>query len=83
MLFLKYQNSNYFEKINFLFRINSYVIQEFKNISFMDEKFKSTNKDNDELILDTQESDYKNLITRLKEINLNIGLLKKQYLDKL
>ncbi len=49
----------------------------------MDEKFNSTNQDNDELILDTQESDYKNLITRLKEINLNIGLLKKQYLDKL
>ena len=49
----------------------------------MDDKFNSTNKDNDELILDTQESDYKNLITKLKEINLNIGLLKKQYLDKL
>ena len=49
----------------------------------MDEKFTSTNKDNDELILDSQESDYKNLITRLKEINLTIGLLKKQYLDKL
>jgi len=48
----------------------------------MDEKFTSTNKDNDELILDTQESDYKNLIIRLKEINLTIGLLKKQYLDK-
>ena len=48
----------------------------------MDEKFTSTNKDNDELILDTQESDYKNLITRLKEINLTIALLKKQYLDK-
>ena len=49
----------------------------------MDEKFYSINKDNDELILDTQECDYKNLITRLKEINLNIGLLKKHYLDKL
>ena len=48
----------------------------------MDEKFNSTKKDNDELIFDTQESDYKNLITKLKEINLNIGLLKKQYLDK-
>ena len=56
---------------------------KFKNISFMDEKFNSTNKDNDELILDTQESDYKNLIIRLQEINLNIVLLKKQYLDKL
>ena len=49
----------------------------------MDEKIYPTNKDNDELMLDTQESDYKNLITRLKEINLNIGLLKKHYLDKL
>ena len=48
----------------------------------MEEKFTSNNIDNDELILDTQESEYKNLITRLKEINLNIGLLKKQYLDK-
>ena len=56
---------------------------EFKNINFMDQKFTSTNKDKDELILDSQESDYKNLITRLKEINLTIGLLKKQYLDKL
>ena len=56
---------------------------KFKNISFMDEKFNSTNKDNDELILDTQESDYKNLIIRLQEINLNIVLLKKKYLDKL
>ena len=49
----------------------------------MDEKFNSTNKDNDELILDSQECDYKNLINRLKQINLNIGLLKKHYLDKL
>ena len=49
----------------------------------MVEKFTSTNKDNDELILDSQENDYKNLITRLEEISLTIGLLKKQYLDKL
>ncbi len=48
----------------------------------MDEEFTSKNIDNDELILDTQESDYKNLITRLKEINLTIGLLKNLYLDK-
>ena len=48
----------------------------------MDEKFTSTNKDYDELILDNQESDYKNLINRLKKINLTIGLLKKKYLDK-
>ena len=53
-----------------------------KNISFMDEKFASNNIDNDELILNTQQIDYKNLITRLKEINSTIGLLKKQYLEK-
>ena len=49
----------------------------------MDEQFTSINKDVDELILDTQKRDYNILITRLKEINLIIGLLKKQYLDKL
>ena len=48
----------------------------------MDEKFSSNNIDRDELIFDIQESDYKDLITRLKDINLTIGLLKKQYLDK-
>ena len=48
----------------------------------MDEKFNSTNKDNDELILDTQESDYKNLITSLEEISATIALLEKQFLDK-
>ena len=48
----------------------------------MDENFSSNNIDRDELILDIQESDYKDLITRLKDINLIIGLLKKKYLDK-
>ena len=48
----------------------------------MDEKLTSNNIDNDEFILNNQQTDYKNLITRLKEINLTIELLKKQYLDK-
>ena len=48
----------------------------------MDEKFTPNIIDNDELILDTQEDDYKILITRLKEINVTIGLLKKKYSDK-
>ena len=48
----------------------------------MDEKFTPNIIDNDELILDTQDDDYKILITRLKEINVTIGLLKKKYLDK-
>ena len=47
----------------------------------MDEQNTSNIIDNEETILNTQESDYKNLITRLKEINLTIALLKKQYLD--
>jgi len=48
----------------------------------MAEKLTSNNVDNDEFILNNQQTDYKNLITRLKEINLTIELLKKQYLDK-
>ena len=43
----------------------------------MDEKFTSTNKDNEELILDTKEGDYKNLLTRLKDISSTIALLEK------
>ena len=49
----------------------------------MDKKFNSTNKDNDELILDTQESDYKNLMIRLKDLGKTISLLEKKYLDKI
>ena len=53
-----------------------------KYVSFMDQKFSSNKIDKDEFILNNQENDYKNLITRLKEINLTIELLQKQYLDK-
>tara|TARA_B100001287_G_C22621654_1_gene500387 strand:+ start:34 stop:183 length:150 start_codon:yes stop_codon:yes gene_type:complete len=48
----------------------------------MDQKFSSNKIDKDEFILNNQENDYNNLITRLKEINLTIELLQKQYLDK-
>ena len=48
----------------------------------MNEKFTSNNYENDELNLNTEESDYKNLVTRLKEISSNIALLEKRYLDK-
>ena len=34
----------------------------------MNEKFTSNNYENDELNLNTEESDYKNLVTRLREI---------------
>ena len=45
--------------------------------NFMNEKFTSNNIENDENILDTQANDYKNLITRLKEIKSTIALLEK------
>ena len=48
----------------------------------MDQKFSTNKIDKDEFNLNNQENDYKNLITRLKEINLTIELLQKQYLDK-
>ena len=48
----------------------------------MNEKFTSNNFENDELTLNTEESDYKNLITRLREISSTIALLEKRYLDE-
>ena len=48
----------------------------------MNEKFTSNNYENDELNLNTEESDYKNLVTRLREISAKIALLEKRYLDK-
>jgi len=43
----------------------------------MSENLNSTNIESDELNLKTEDSDYKDLITRLKEIKLNIALLEK------
>ena len=48
----------------------------------MNEKFTSNNYENDELNLNTEESDYKNLVSRLREISSTIALLEKRYLDK-
>ena len=48
----------------------------------MNEKFTSNNYENDELNLNAEESDYKNLVTRLREISSKIALLEKRYLDK-
>ena len=48
----------------------------------MDEKIISENIENNEFDLNSEENDYKNLINRLKQIRLNIGLLEKLYLDK-
>jgi len=43
----------------------------------MSEDYKPNNIENDEFSLNNEESDYKDLITRLKEIKLTIALLKK------
>ena len=43
----------------------------------MNEKITSKNVENDEFTLKTEDNDYKNLITRLKEIRITIGLLEK------
>ena len=49
----------------------------------MNEEFISNNNnENDKFILNTQESDFDNLITRLKDIKSTISLLEKNYLDK-
>jgi len=48
----------------------------------MNENFTSNNFENDELNLNTEESDYKNLVSRLREISSTIALLEKRYLDK-
>ena len=43
----------------------------------MSENFNSNNIENDEFKLNKEESDYKNLITRLREIKSKIVLLEK------
>ena len=48
----------------------------FPNIT-MNKKFSSNNIEKDEFTVNTEESDYKNLIIRLKEISKAIALLKK------
>jgi len=48
----------------------------------MDEKFTSNKIENDDLTLNTEEIDYENLVTRLREISSTITLLEKRYLDK-
>ena len=43
----------------------------------MNDEFTSNNIDNDGLNLNTEESDYKNLVTRLRDISSTIALLEK------
>ena len=43
----------------------------------MNENLNSNNIENDEFNLNNEDSDYKDLITKLREIKLNIALLEK------
>ena len=43
----------------------------------MSENLNSNNIENDEFTLNNEDSDYKDLITKLKEIKSNISLLEK------
>ena len=43
----------------------------------MNEEFTPINPESDDFLLNTEESDYKNLITRLKEIKRIIALIEK------
>ena len=54
-------------------------MKNLKNIILMNEKFTSNNTKDNYSNLDTEESDYKNLILRLKEIGETITLLEKKY----
>ena len=53
-----------------------------KNKSFMDENFGSNTVENNEFSINSEESEYKNLITLLKEISSTIALLEKKYINK-
>ena len=48
----------------------------------MNEKFTTNNIEDDDLTQNTEESDYKNLVTRLREIISTIALLQNRYLNK-
>ena len=74
MIFFKYLSKNNFEKINLLFRIPLIVL---KSISFMSENLNSNNLENDEFDLNNEDSDFQDLINRLKEIKSTIALLEK------
>jgi hypothetical protein len=48
-----------------------------KDYKFMSENLTPNNINNDNLEFNNQDNDYKNLITRLKEIKITIALLEK------
>ena len=49
----------------------------------MNEKFTSNNIEDDEFTLNSEENEYENLITRLKDISKTIALVEKQYFNNL
>ena len=77
LIFFKYLSKNNFEKINLLFRIPLIEIIALKSISFMSENLNSNNLENDEFDLNNEDSDFQDLINRLKEIKSTIALLEK------
>ena len=48
-----------------------------KKISFMNEEFIANNIENDDSNLNSEESDYANLITKIQDISRTIALLEK------
>ena len=65
------------KKENFLFKIIFIGIISQKSISSMSENLNSNNIENDEFNLSYEDSDYKDLVTKLKEIKSTIALLEK------
>ena len=78
MIFFKHIGYYDFEKLNFLFKIILIEIIALRIISFMSKNLNSNHIENDEFNLNTEESDYKDLVTRLKEIKSIIALLEKK-----
>ena len=48
----------------------------------MNEQISSKNYENDECSMNVEEKDYKNLISKLKEISATITSIEKNFLDK-
>ena len=72
-----YKYYYYFEIINFLYKIRLNRIFNLTSLIFMRENLISDNIQYDEFSQNKEENDYKNLITRLKEIKITISLLEK------
>ena len=72
-----YKYYYYFEIINFLSKIRLNRIFNLMRLIFMRENLISDNIQYDEFSQNKEENDYKNLITRLKEIKITISLLEK------